>query len=326
MARARNIKPGFFRNADLVELPMATRLLFAGLWTLADRAGRLEDRPKQIKMDIFPADDVDVDAALSELTQAGMLERYAVDGRRYLQITNFGKHQNPHRDEKASTIPPPGGLPPAVLAPFMEVPPAADSASASGGHHASTMQTPCDSGASTVAIGLIPESLSPDSLQPESNTPPPQGALPVDNSVTTIAQAVCVVLESENIQKPDPADPELVVLLGAGADAAMFQAAAQTAVTKGNPRFAYVLGIVRNKMQQAAALAATALALPVAAGPPHSMRVDMSRMTVPAGRQSADFERMERESKTFKPVPRELREQLLQEGFQRAHAATTPAS
>ena len=52
MARARSLKPGFFRNADLVELPMEARLMFAGLWVLADREGRLEDRPKQIKIDI----------------------------------------------------------------------------------------------------------------------------------------------------------------------------------------------------------------------------------------------------------------------------------
>ena len=41
MARARNIKPGFFRNADLAELTFEARLLFIGLWTLADSEGRL---------------------------------------------------------------------------------------------------------------------------------------------------------------------------------------------------------------------------------------------------------------------------------------------
>jgi len=50
MSRSRNIKPGFFRNADLVELPVETRLLFIGLWGLADREGRMSDRPKQIKI------------------------------------------------------------------------------------------------------------------------------------------------------------------------------------------------------------------------------------------------------------------------------------
>ncbi len=108
MARARNIKPGFFTNEELVELPFATRLLFIGLWTVADREGRLEDKPKRIKMHLFPADEIDVDAALGELQAAGFLARYEVDGARYIQVLAFRKHQNPHRDEKASTIPAPG--------------------------------------------------------------------------------------------------------------------------------------------------------------------------------------------------------------------------
>ena len=47
MARARLLKPGFFTNEDLCELPAFGRLLFAGLWTIADREGRLEDRAIQ---------------------------------------------------------------------------------------------------------------------------------------------------------------------------------------------------------------------------------------------------------------------------------------
>lgn len=123
MSRARNIKPGFFRNADLVELPVETRLLFIGLWGLADRDGRMADRPKQIKMEIYPADSFDVDAMLAQLAGAGFIERYQVDGIHYLQVVNFSKHQNPHRDEKASILP-----------------------------------APCGHGASTVPIGLNPDS------------------------------------------------------------------------------------------------------------------------------------------------------------------------
>jgi hypothetical protein len=105
MARARNIKPAFFRSADLAGLPFEARLLFIGLWTLADRAGRMEDRPKQIKMEVFPADDVDVDAQLDALAGIGMIERYVVDGVRYLCVPSFHKHQNPHHAEKDSVIP-----------------------------------------------------------------------------------------------------------------------------------------------------------------------------------------------------------------------------
>lgn len=107
MARARNIKPGFFRDAALVELPVETRLLFPGLWTIADRDGRLEDKPKQIKMEIYPADSFDVESMLCQLADAGLIIRYEADGKRYIQIKNFAKHQNPHRDEKASIIPAP---------------------------------------------------------------------------------------------------------------------------------------------------------------------------------------------------------------------------
>ena len=157
MARARNIKPGFFRNADLAELPVEARLLFIGLWTLADRDGRLEDRPKQIKMEIFPADCFDCDSLLASLASTGMIERYDVGGKRYLNVVNFTKHQNPHRDEKASTIPAPGSN-------------GVCSEQAPCEHHANTVQAPCEHHANTVAIGLIPDSLIPDSLIPDSKT------------------------------------------------------------------------------------------------------------------------------------------------------------
>lgn len=107
MSRARNIKPGFFKNEDLVELPFEYRLLYIGLWTLADREGRLEDRPKRIKMEVFPADDVDIEAALHALHGAGFVQRYEIDGRRYVSIPAWKKHQNPHCRESASKIPPP---------------------------------------------------------------------------------------------------------------------------------------------------------------------------------------------------------------------------
>jgi len=107
MARARNIKPGFFRNEDLVELPFQTRLLFIGLWTMADREGRLENRPKKIKLEIFPADDVDISLEITRLAEAGLVKVYEVDGKKCIQVVNFKKHQNPHHRESASELPEP---------------------------------------------------------------------------------------------------------------------------------------------------------------------------------------------------------------------------
>lgn len=91
--RIRTIKPTFWTNDELAELHPLTRLLFIGLWCLADVRGRLEDRPKRIKAAVLPYDDHDVDAALDELTQAGFVIRYAVRNLAVIQVTNFEKHQ-----------------------------------------------------------------------------------------------------------------------------------------------------------------------------------------------------------------------------------------
>lgn len=107
MARSRNIKPGFFINDKLAECAPLARLLFSGLWCIADRKGRLEDRPKRIKAALLPYDNCDVDILLQELHDHDFILRYEIDGNRYIQIINFLKHQNPHIKEAASIIPPP---------------------------------------------------------------------------------------------------------------------------------------------------------------------------------------------------------------------------
>jgi hypothetical protein len=108
MARRRFIHPDFFIDEYLVTLPPFTRLLFAGLWCLSDREGRLPDKPVKIKMQLFPADQVDVDAALDALAAGGLVTRYVVDGEKFIQVNRFGKHQHPHPKEAPSVIPPMG--------------------------------------------------------------------------------------------------------------------------------------------------------------------------------------------------------------------------
>ena len=103
--RARNIKPGFYKNEDLAECSLEARLLFPGLWMLADRMGRLEYRPKKIKGEIFPFDNIDVAMLLEELSQWGLIKIYDAGGKKYIWIPNFLNHQQPHRNEKPSEIP-----------------------------------------------------------------------------------------------------------------------------------------------------------------------------------------------------------------------------
>jgi hypothetical protein len=150
--RARNIKPGYFVNDDLGALPPITRIAFAGLWCIADRAGRMEDKPKRIKVQILPYDDVDMDDILNQLHDAKFITRYIADGQEYIEIPNFSLHQNPHKHERESEIPP-------------------YSEQVHTLHSTSTVQVQYKDGDCTGQARLIPDSLIPDSLIPDSIHP-----------------------------------------------------------------------------------------------------------------------------------------------------------
>jgi hypothetical protein len=107
MARSRSLRPGFFKNDLLVQLPFEARLLFAGLWTLADKEGRLEDRPLKIKMELFPGDDINTNDLLAQLADKKFITRYQVEGESYIQVNKFLEHQRPHPKEPNSVIPKP---------------------------------------------------------------------------------------------------------------------------------------------------------------------------------------------------------------------------
>lgn len=107
--RARNLKPGFFKNEELAGKDPLARLLFEGLWCMADREGRLEDRAARIKAEILPYDNCDVESLLTSLASGDdpFILRYEADGRRYIQVIHFIDHQNPHFRESKSKIPAP---------------------------------------------------------------------------------------------------------------------------------------------------------------------------------------------------------------------------
>ncbi len=109
MPRKRYIKPGFFKNEELAELPPLVRIFFQGLWCWADREGRLEDRPKRLKSEIMPYDNLNAEGALVKLQSAGFIIRYTcktdVSENKIIQIVNFKKHQDIHVNEAASNLP-----------------------------------------------------------------------------------------------------------------------------------------------------------------------------------------------------------------------------
>ena len=154
MARARNIKPGFFANEDLAECDPLARLLFAGLWCLADREGRLEDRPKRIRAELLPYDSCDADDLLNQLQARGFILRYSHGEGRFIQVLKFDSHQNPHMKEAKSSIPAPGE---SVQTPVTSV-------AAPEEHQTSTVQAPNQNQKSPAESGFLnPESLIPDS-------------------------------------------------------------------------------------------------------------------------------------------------------------------
>lgn len=100
MARARNIKPKFFQNDELGELHPLARLLFIGLWTIADFKGCLEYRHKRIKTQILPYDECSIEELVSALDKSGFIAIYSVQGHLYIKILKFKEHQNPHKNER----------------------------------------------------------------------------------------------------------------------------------------------------------------------------------------------------------------------------------
>lgn len=97
MARIRNIKPDLFRHGELFDLERRTglpvRLAWIGLWCQCDCAGRFRWKPRELKVEVMPYDDVDFGAVLDALAEGGFVVRYSVDGKEYGEVPNFGKHQ-----------------------------------------------------------------------------------------------------------------------------------------------------------------------------------------------------------------------------------------
>jgi hypothetical protein len=93
MARIRTIKPEFWVDDQIVELDFVARLLFIGLWNFVDDEGYIEFKPKRIKMQVFPADALDITGLLQSLLESSRVEEMDSDQGRLLKITNWERHQ-----------------------------------------------------------------------------------------------------------------------------------------------------------------------------------------------------------------------------------------
>jgi hypothetical protein len=94
VARIRSIKPEFWQDEKLARLPRDTRLLFIGLWNLADDEGRLRGNPLFIRASVFPYDlDVDVQGGLKELERIGRIRSYTEGDETFIWVCKFAEHQ-----------------------------------------------------------------------------------------------------------------------------------------------------------------------------------------------------------------------------------------
>lgn len=104
--RIRNIKPEFWRSADVARLPRDLRLLYVGLWSYVDDNGVGADDPMLIASDLFPREDDPVEArewvreGLQRLSGESRCVRYTVCGKAYIYVLNWKRHQKVHNPNK----------------------------------------------------------------------------------------------------------------------------------------------------------------------------------------------------------------------------------
>ena len=97
--RKRMLNPDFFTDPDIVaSLDAYGRLLYQGIWCVAEDSGCFELNPLLLKMKILPGDQSvttdDIEGYLEILIVQKKIISYEVDGKSYGWLKNFDKHQS----------------------------------------------------------------------------------------------------------------------------------------------------------------------------------------------------------------------------------------
>ena len=126
-----------------------------------------------------------------------------------------------------------------------------------GGFGAAPKGTPDPSPSRVHASSSSSSSVNPEVIHTESESERPPHEMPPDSvpvKPKTPAGEACLAIRQAGIPTVNPSHPTLIALLEAGADASEFGFAAREAVAKGKADFAYVIGTVRKRREEAAAL------------------------------------------------------------------------
>lgn len=93
----RIIKESVCSSDNLDQLSWFEEVLFYRLIVNCDDFGRMDARPAIIRARLFPLKsltDSQIDKALTSLRSAAMIDLYEVDGRSYLQMRTWNRHQS----------------------------------------------------------------------------------------------------------------------------------------------------------------------------------------------------------------------------------------
>lgn len=109
MARIRTVKPELFRHESLYEAEIKTnlplRLAYIGLFTACDREGRFKWKPRALKLDVLPYDQLDFSRVLDALVTHGFIVKYENDGDEFGCIPTWSQHQVINNRESISLLP-----------------------------------------------------------------------------------------------------------------------------------------------------------------------------------------------------------------------------
>lgn len=108
MARARIIKPEFWSSIKISKLSLEARLVFVGIWNHCDDYGVILHNEGQIASMLFPWDDDNhrdtIASALRELREALYLHSFTYNGKPFLIVDDWSRHQKVDRPSKRRWI------------------------------------------------------------------------------------------------------------------------------------------------------------------------------------------------------------------------------
>jgi len=110
MTRARGAKPDLLRHEVLLDMEEASglplRFCFIALFMACDREGRFQWRPRTLKAELLPMDNLDFQKVLEVLESGDFIRRYTgADGKLYGWVPAFTRHQNINPNEQKSLLP-----------------------------------------------------------------------------------------------------------------------------------------------------------------------------------------------------------------------------